>query len=71
MTSRTLRRFARCLLLSAVIALLASPTHAARPESGVRKLTSKHPLVQWVLVALFTTGSLAIAFKNSKRTHLD
>ena len=70
MISRTCRRFARLLLLSAVIALLASPTHAARPESGVRQLPPKHPLVQWSLVALFTGGSLAIAFKNSKRTHL-
>lgn len=71
MISRTLRRFARLLLLSAIIALLASPTHAAGRESGVRQLPPKRPLIQWALVALFTGGSLAIAFKNSKRTHLD
>jgi len=71
MISQTLRRVCRLLLLSVVIALLASPAHAAGRQSSVRQLTPKRPLIQWVLVALFTGGSLAIAFKNSKRTHLD
>lgn len=54
--------------LAPVKAVLAQDDPA---QNTLPELKSQAPLVAWALAALFLVASLAIAFKNSKRTHLD
>ena len=57
-----------------LVALAGVPARAAARDArggGVKQLETKRPIPQWGMGALFTVGCLAIAFKNSKRTHLD
>ena len=56
-----------------LVALAGVPARAAARDArgDVKKLEQKRPIPQWAMGSLFTVGCLAIAFKNSKRTHLD
>ncbi len=57
-----------------LVALAGVPARAATrrdARGGVKKLEAKRPIPQWAMASLFAVGCLAIAFKNSKRTHLD
>ncbi|HUW83731.1 MAG TPA: hypothetical protein VMZ31_13145 [Phycisphaerae bacterium] len=67
---KLLKWFLPVLLL---VALAAVPARAAARDAreGVKKLAVKRPIPQWAMASLFAVGCLAIAFKNSKRTHLD
>lgn len=56
-----------------LVALIGVPARAAARDArgNLKKLDEKRPVPQWAMASLFTVGCLAIAFKNSKRTHLD
>jgi hypothetical protein len=66
---RIINRLA-CLILMASSTALAQEA-ADFPVSVLPELSEKPPLVAWALAVLFLVGSLAIAFKSSKRGHLD
>jgi len=65
----------RSLLVTwfAVVALAAAAPAlgAGRFAAGGAQLETKRAVPQWAMTALFAVGCLAIAFKNSKRSHLD
>jgi hypothetical protein len=62
----------RALVVTAVLVAMTAPLQGAPPRGKkVVGLEEKGLLVQWGLAALFTGGCLAIAFKNSKRSHLN
>jgi hypothetical protein len=56
-----------------LVALAGVPARAAARDArgNLKKLEEKRPVPQWAMASLFAVGCLAIAFKNSKRTHLD
>ena len=68
---KLLQWFLPVLLLVALAAVPARAATRRDARGGVKKLEEKRPIPQWAMGTLFTVGCLAIAFKNSKRTHLD
>lgn len=42
----------------------------AQEEGGPRKLEPAKPTTEWVIGAIFIVGALVVAFKNSKRSHV-
>lgn len=67
----------RSAFLSLLVSLpFASVAFAQDPDSDAIKSTAQllkdqSPLPAWGLAAFFLIACLAIAFKNSKRSHLD
>lgn len=65
-------------LIAAGMSLAAAPSLAQNPNPDdeavrgtVNMLKPQTPLAAWGLAAFFLIACLAIAFKNSKRGHLD
>jgi len=50
--------------------LAPHPAYARRAEQKEPQLKKSKPVVEWVLGALFLAGSLVVAFKNPRRSHL-
>lgn len=59
------------MLFSAGAAAQDSATEPDPAMNTLPALKEQTPLAAWGLAALFLISSLAIAFKNSKRGHLD
>lgn len=65
------RRTGRRVIMVAVSAfgLLAVSALAADQSQGIA-LPAAKPAIEWTIGAVFILGSLVVAFKNSKRSHL-
>ncbi|MFQ6048714.1 MAG: hypothetical protein ACE5K7_05060 [Phycisphaerae bacterium] len=67
------------LSIALVLPLFLGPARLSRAEAADRTrstdslpmLQPKRPIVQWAVGVGFAVGCLLVAFKNSKRTHLD
>ncbi len=61
--------------MTAPIGALAQEIDHYDPASGdptnVPLLEQSRPLAAWALTTVFLVGAMAIAFKSSKRSHLD
>ncbi len=69
-------RWREVVARSAAFALLAAAELSAQDAGDpamtiLPELKSQAPLAGWGLAGLFLIASLALAFKNSKRGHLD
>ncbi len=73
-TARRTGRIGRRWCASAIVAAagiwtLAAPVLAQQQE-GTARLQETKPVIEWAIGAGFILVSLAVAFKNSKRSHV-
>jgi hypothetical protein len=64
------RRWCACAIIAAAgIWAVAAPVFAQQQE-GAAPLQETKPVIEWAIGAGFILVSLAVAFKNSKRSHV-
>jgi hypothetical protein len=68
---RSARRWAVAVWAMAATVLAQPAKPEKLPPFDVQGMTFSATWVSWIFVAFFIAGSLAIAFKNPRRSHLD